>query len=435
MRIRKIEVTARQGRLRVAAYCRVSTTLTEQEDSLAVQQSTYERYIRSNPAWEFAGLYADARSGLNASKREGFMRMIADAKAGRIDLILCKSISRFSRNIVECQRYVELLRSRNVAVLFEKEYIRTDEPTSNLIFSLMCAVAQDESRSISENIKTANRHRVEAGIYTPRQKQMLGYDVQDGKFVPNEDARIIQHIFTRYAEGAGIREICRELNEQGVNRMRSEKGFSPSAIQMILSNESYVGDKQLQKQAPKDFLTKRPDPSVPYTTNYLTDDHDAIISRKVWEKVQTRLRYEAQARENGARRQGILQLGQESMGTQRFFSSIGSWLDAMNHGAVLVVDELEASMHPLLTRHLIEMIQDQTINRHHAQLIFTTHDTGLLDLKLLRRDQIWFAEKNEKSMQTDVYALTEFSPRKEENIARGYLQGRYGAIPFIGGGF
>ena len=139
--------------------------------------------------------------------------------------------------------------------------------------------------------------------------------------------------------------------------------------------------------------------------------------------------------ENGRQKQYTLQLGQEPMGTQRFFSSIGSWLDAMNNGAVLVVDELEASMHPLLTRHLIEMIQDQTINRHHAQLIFTTHDTGLLDLKLLRRDQIWFAEKNEKSMQTDVYALTEFSPRKEENIAKGYLQGRYGAIPFIGGGF
>ena len=138
--------------------------------------------------------------------------------------------------------------------------------------------------------------------------------------------------------------------------------------------------------------------------------------------------------DNGNQKQYTLQLGQESVGTQRFFSRIGLWMDAMNSGAVLVVDEIEASMHPLLTRHLIEMIQDQTINQNHAQLIFTTHDTGLLDLKLLRRDQIWFAEKDEKSMQTDIYALTEFSPRKEENIAKGYLQGRYGAIPFIGGG-
>lgn len=137
--------------------------------------------------------------------------------------------------------------------------------------------------------------------------------------------------------------------------------------------------------------------------------------------------------ENGDTKQYILQLGQESIGTQRFFSRIGLWMDAMNSGAVLVVDEIEASMHPMLTRHLIEMIQDQNVNKNHAQLIFTTHDTGLLDLKLLRRDQIWFAEKDEKSMQTDIYALTEFSPRKEENVAKGYLQGRYGAIPFIKG--
>lgn len=96
-------------------------------------------------------------------------------------------------------------------------------------------------------------------------------------------------------------------------------------------------------------------------------------------------------------------------------------------------EHFKGRMHPLLTRHLIEMVQDAAINTNHAQLIFTTHDTGLLDLTLLRRDQIWFAEKNEKTMQTDIYALTEFSPRKGENIAKGYLQGRYGAIPFIGG--
>lgn len=137
---------------------------------------------------------------------------------------------------------------------------------------------------------------------------------------------------------------------------------------------------------------------------------------------------------DGSKKQYSLLLGQESMGTQRFFSRIGSWIESLEAGAVLVVDEIESSMHPLLTRHLIEMFQDQTINDKHAQLIFTTHDTGLLDLKLLRRDQIWFAEKNEKTMETDIYALTEFSPRKEENIARGYLQGRYGAIPFVGGG-
>lgn len=98
-----------------------------------------------------------------------------------------------------------------------------------------------------------------------------------------------------------------------------------------------------------------------------------------------------------------------------------------------MVDEIESSMHPLITRHLIEMVQDAAVNTNHAQLIFTTHDTGLLDLSLLGRDQIWFAEKDEKTMQTDIYALTEFAARKGENILKEYLQGRYGAVPFIGG--
>lgn len=128
-----------------------------------------------------------------------------------------------------------------------------------------------------------------------------------------------------------------------------------------------------------------------------------------------------------------LNLGQESMGTQRFFSRIGIWLEALQNGAVFVVDEIESSMHPLLTRHLIEMVQDETVNTRHAQMIFTTHDTGLLERSLLRRDQIWFVERDEKTMQTEVYALTEFSPEKGENILTEYLQGRYGAVPFIGG--
>lgn len=126
-----------------------------------------------------------------------------------------------------------------------------------------------------------------------------------------------------------------------------------------------------------------------------------------------------------------LLLKQESKGTQRFFSRIGSWINAIDNGSVIIVDGIEASMHPLLTRHLIEMIQDSEINEKGAQLIFTTHDTEFLDLNLLRRDQVWFAERNQNDMDTEIYALTDFSPRKGENVAKGYMQGRYGAIPFI----
>lgn len=128
-----------------------------------------------------------------------------------------------------------------------------------------------------------------------------------------------------------------------------------------------------------------------------------------------------------------LLMSQESSGTQRFFSRIGGWLQALDSGALLVVDEIETSMHPLLTRRLIDMIQDSNVNTNGAQLLFTTHDALLLDLSFFRRDQIWFAEKNDKTCATEVYSLASFSPRKGENIRNGYLQGRFGAVPFIGG--
>ncbi len=139
--------------------------------------------------------------------------------------------------------------------------------------------------------------------------------------------------------------------------------------------------------------------------------------------------------EDGREEYFSLPLELESAGTERFFSRIGGWLHALESGSLLVVDEIEDSLHPLLTRRLIEMVQDSAINTHGTQIIFTTHDAMLLDLSFLRRDQIWFAEKNEHSCATEVFSLSTFSPRKGENIRKGYLQGRFGAIPFIGGDY
>ena len=128
-----------------------------------------------------------------------------------------------------------------------------------------------------------------------------------------------------------------------------------------------------------------------------------------------------------------LPLEQESKGTQRFFARIGPWINALEKGGVLFVDEIEASLHPMLTRRLVEMMQDPNINTNHAQLVFTTHDVMLLDLTLLRRDQIWFTDKDPQTLATELFSLWDFSVRKGENIRKGYLQGRFGAIPFIGG--
>ncbi len=137
--------------------------------------------------------------------------------------------------------------------------------------------------------------------------------------------------------------------------------------------------------------------------------------------------------EDGSTEYFQLLMDQESAGTQRFFARIGGWLQALENGALLVVDEIEDSLHPLLTKRLIEMVQDRKINTKGAQILFTTHDCLLLDLRFFRRDQIWFAEKDDKTCATEVYSLASFSPRKGENVRKGYLQGRFGAIPFVGG--
>ncbi len=310
MKIRKVEATAQKSKLRVAAYCRVSTKRTEQEDSLEIQQATYTSYVLSNPEWSFAGLYSDTRSGLNAEKREGFMRMISDACAGKIDLILCKSISRFSRNIVECQRYTELLRSKNITIVFEKEHIRTDQPTSNLIFSLMCAIAQDESRSISENVRLSYQSRFKRGEYNLGNNRILGYDCADGKLVPNEDAWIVRLIYNLFLEGKPYREIGRRIQEAGAVGKRSHNLLAPSTIYGILRNETYVGDKLLQKQPPCDFITKRPQKGVTFESNYLKDDHEPIIDRKEWNAVQEILNRREEMKKKGvdtrARNSGFL---------------------------------------------------------------------------------------------------------------------------------
>ena len=128
-----------------------------------------------------------------------------------------------------------------------------------------------------------------------------------------------------------------------------------------------------------------------------------------------------------------LPLEQESKGTRRFFAHIGHWILALEKGGVLLVDEIEASLHPMMTRRFVEMIQNPAMNKNHAQLIFTTHDVMLLDLSLLRRDQIWFTDKDPRTLATELFSLWDFSVRKGENIRKGYLQGRFGAIPFLGG--
>lgn len=289
MKITRIPRIRDQHKKRVAAYCRVSTTLDEQEESYEAQLSYYTRLIQAHDDWDFAGVYSDEKSGVKASNRPGFQRLIKDALNGKVDYILVKSISRFSRNIVDCQKYANLLHGNGVDIHFDKENLDTAEPSCSMMFSFLSAIAQDESRSISENVRWGYRERFKRGEYNLGNNRILGYDCVDGKLVPNQDADAVRMIFQMYIEGKSVEEIRRLLTDYGI---RTKKGqpLSHSNIMYILQNETYMGDKLLQKQPPKNFLTKKPDERVPYESNYLENDHEAIVDRKTWDTVQEIIR-------------------------------------------------------------------------------------------------------------------------------------------------
>jgi site-specific DNA recombinase len=289
MQITRIPAHRENGKTRIAVYCRVSTKMEEQEESLETQQAAYTDLISLRSDWELAGIYSDSLSGLSAEKRPEFMQMIRDAQEGKIDRILCKSVSRFSRNVAECKKYTDMLRLRNVTVEFEKEHLRTDDPTSSFIFSLMSAIAENESRSISENIRWGYQERFKRGEYNLGNNRILGYDCVDGKLVPNKDADIIRLIYTLFLQDRNVDEIIRTLTDLGVTS-RNGKPLSRSTILYILNNETYKGDKLLQKQPPKNFITKKPDPDAKYESNYLENDHEAIVERDVWDAAAAKLK-------------------------------------------------------------------------------------------------------------------------------------------------
>lgn len=273
---------------RVAAYCRVSTRHEEQEESFENQVRYYTGYIASHGEWEYAGVYADEKSGVRAENRPGFQQLIRDALDGRIDYILVKSISRFSRNLVDCKRYTGLLKGQGCYVYFEKEGLDTADPASAMMFSFLSVIAQDESRSISDNVKWGYKERYQRGAYNLGSNRLLGYDCENGVLKPNADAAVVEKIFGLYLAGRTPGEIASFLNGEGSSGNRG-KAFGASGIRYILSNEAYIGDKLLQKRPPGDFLTGRAKMREGFAQHYVESDHPALIDRAVWEKAQSLL--------------------------------------------------------------------------------------------------------------------------------------------------
>lgn len=292
MIIRRIPAQSGAQRRRVAAYCRVSTLLDGQEESFAVQRRHYERRIRENGEWEYAGVYGDCGLSGAFERRPGFARLVEDVMAGKIDVVLVKSISRFSRNAVECQRVVRRFRARGARVLFEKEGIDSMDASSDLIFNLRAAFAQEESRMIGENVRWTYRRQFEMGVYHMGSNRALGYDEQEGVLTPNADAAAVRLAFEMYASGAALREICLRLEAMGAHRLRSSRAFTADALRRMLGNELYAGDLRPLKSRDQTQVSA-------WSARYWRDHHAPIVDRETWEVVQARLNAESVARSRG----------------------------------------------------------------------------------------------------------------------------------------
>ena len=257
----KTPVGGPSGRkLRVAAYCRVSTDSEEQLTSYTSQKEYYTQKIGENPDWEFAGIFADRGiTGTSMKKRAEFNRMIAACKRGRIDLILTKSLSRFARNTVDCLATVRMLRGRGIAVHFEKENINTLTEAGEFMITLFSGFAQAESESIRNNVIWGILKSREAGNVPFQYTRLLGYRRgADGEpEIDAEEAEVVRRIYRRYLDGASIFGIQRELEQEHVPTATGVKQWSWQTIHNILINERYIGDALLQKTYTTDCISKK----------------------------------------------------------------------------------------------------------------------------------------------------------------------------------
>lgn len=278
---------------RVAGYARVSTDSDEQFTSYEAQVDYYTQYIKSHADWAFVKVYTDEGiSGLNTKKRDGFNEMIRDALAGRIDLIVTKSVSRFARNTVDSLTTIRKLKDVGCECFFEKENIWTFDGKGELLLTIMSSLAQEESRSISENVTWGQRKRFADGKVAMPYKHFLGYEKgPDGlpKIVPDQ-AAIVRDIYDQFMRGKTTAAIAKLLTEAGIPTPAGKTIWRKTTVESILTNEKYKGDALLQKRFTVDFLQKKMKVNEGEVPQYYVEkSHEAIIDPQLFDRVQEEL--------------------------------------------------------------------------------------------------------------------------------------------------
>lgn len=300
-RITKIEenkALSVKKKIRVAAYCRVSTASDEQLISLDVQKAHYEKYIKANDEWEFAGLYYDEGiTGTKKEVRDGLRSLITDCEKGLIDLVITKSISRFCRNTTDCLELVRKLLDLNVYINFEKENINTGSMESELMLSILSSLAESESVSISENEKWSIKKRFQNGTYIISYPP-YGYANINGEMViVPEQAEVVKQIFADTLEGKSTHAIAKELNERGISSKKGRK-WTPGTVNAIIRNEKYTGDVIFQKTYTDSNFNRH----INYGEHdqYLcTNHHEAIIDHEVFNKANEVMNQRGKEKGNG----------------------------------------------------------------------------------------------------------------------------------------
>ena len=291
-------------KLRVAAYCRVSTELEQQQSSYDIQIEYYTRHIMQNPNWIFAGVFADdGRSATNTFRRDDFNQLMNQCMKGKVDMVITKSISRFARNTVDCISWVRKLREKNVAVYFEKENLNTLDDSTEMILTILSSQAQEESRAISTNVKWGYARKFEKGEST-RQRSYGFRKAPTGEMcIVEEEAAVIRNMARWFLDGDSLERIKHRLEDAGIETTTGKKTWSTGTIYNILTNEKIMGDVLLQKTFTADYLTKRRvKNSGQQKQYYVKNHHEAIIPKTVYYKIQEEIARRSSLKKAGTRK-------------------------------------------------------------------------------------------------------------------------------------
>ena len=281
--------------LKVAAYARVSTDFDEQEDSFERQVDYYTRYISSNPKWKFVKVYSDPGvSGTRAEKRPGFQEMIKDCKEGKINKILVKSIARFARNTVDALRYIRELKEIGVSIFFEAQNIDTGTPGGDILLTILAATAEEESRTISKNIKWSYQKKFQKGEMQFNFTCFLGYtrDSDNKIVIVEEEAQIVRRIYREFLFGYSIAQIVEGLNKDSIPTPSHKEGcvWRYNVVKSILKNEKYYGCAWMGKTFKPDVLSKKRYKNEGQVESYLFENaFEGIIDKKTFDMVQLEL--------------------------------------------------------------------------------------------------------------------------------------------------